>query len=135
MFITFRIKLPWVYKHQASSCNCYLKENRRNTKLPVNINNNNSMEEVDVESECKNCSHDISLHSPKCSKRDHDRLCGCSKPQYYGVMVSDTNMGWTEFHCNRCGNLIGFLNSIDENIYEIIEDEVLLCVKCIALKD
>jgi hypothetical protein len=93
------------------------------------------MEEVDVESECKNCSHDISLHSPKCSKRDHDRLCGCDRPQYYGAIVSDIHMGWTEFHCNRCGNLIGFLNSIDENIYEIIEDEVVLCVKCIALKD
>ena len=35
------------------------------------------MEEVNVESECKNCSHDISVHSHKCSKRDHDRICGC----------------------------------------------------------
>ena len=93
------------------------------------------MEEVNVESECKNCSHDISLHSPKCSKRDRNSICGCDRPQYYGAMISDTNMGWTEFHCNRCGNLIGFLNSIDENIYEIIEDETLLCTKCIALKN
>jgi hypothetical protein len=35
------------------------------------------MEEVDIESECKNCSHDISLHTPRCSKDDHDRMCGC----------------------------------------------------------
>jgi hypothetical protein len=77
------------------------------------------MEEVNVESECKNCSHDISLHSSKCSKRDRDRISGCDRPQYYGPVVSYTNMGWTEFHCNRCGKLIGFLNSIDENIYEL----------------
>ena len=38
--------------------------------------------------------------------------------EYYGALISDTNMGWTEFHCNNCGNLIGFLNSIDENIYD-----------------
>jgi hypothetical protein len=93
------------------------------------------MEEIDVETECKNCSHDIGLHSPKCNKRDHDRLCGCDKPQYYGAIVSDIHMGWTEFHCNECGNLIGFLNSVDENIYEIVEDEVLLCTKCISLKN
>jgi DNA-directed RNA polymerase subunit RPC12/RpoP len=48
--------------------------------------------------------------------------------------VSDEYMGWTEFHCNNCGNLIGFLNSIDENIYEIIEDEAILCPNCITIK-
>ena len=32
-------------------------------------------------------------------------------------------------------NLIGFLNSIDEYIFEIIEDEALLCTQCIALKN
>ena len=93
------------------------------------------MEEVNVESECKNCSHDISLHSPKYSKRDSDRICVCDRPQYYGTVVSDSNIGWTEFHCNICRNLIGFLNSKNENIYEMIEDEVLLCAKCIALKN
>jgi hypothetical protein len=44
-------------------------------------------------------------------------------------------LGWTEFHCNKCGNPIGFLNSIDENIYRIIENEVLLCTKCIELQN
>jgi hypothetical protein len=44
-------------------------------------------------------------------------------------------LAFSEFHCNRCGNLIGFLNSINENIYEIIEDETLLCTNCIALKN
>jgi hypothetical protein len=86
------------------------------------------MEEVNVEAKCKNCSHEITLHSPKC-------LCGCDRPQYYGAVISDTDMGWTEFHCNRCGNLIGFLNSIDEYIFEIIEDEALLCTQCIAIKN
>ena len=43
--------------------------------------------------------------------------------------------GWTEFHCNNCGKLIGFLNSIDENIYDTIEDELLLCTNCICNKE
>ncbi len=93
------------------------------------------MEEIVVEAECKNCTHDVGLHSPTCTKRDHDRVSGCDSPQYYGAVISDTNLGWTEFHCNKCGNLIGFLNSIDENIYRIIENEVLLCTKCIELQN
>jgi hypothetical protein len=95
-------------------------------------------ENIDVEAECKNCSHAISVHKPRCSAQYHElnkeRACGCERPQYYGALISDTNMGWTEFHCNNCGNLIGFLNSIDENIYEAIEDELLLCTSCIAIK-
>jgi DNA-directed RNA polymerase subunit RPC12/RpoP len=97
------------------------------------------MEEVNVEAECKNCNHAISLHTPRCSKRYHEfageRICGCERPQYYGAIISDTNLGYTEFHCNKCGKLIGFLNSIDENIYEIIEDEVILCTSCITVNE
>jgi hypothetical protein len=33
------------------------------------IDNNNSMAKVNIEAECKNCSHDMSLHSPTCSRR------------------------------------------------------------------
>jgi hypothetical protein len=33
------------------------------------------------------------------------------------------------------GNLIGFLNSIDENIYEIIEDGIILCTKMYCNKE
>jgi DNA-directed RNA polymerase subunit RPC12/RpoP len=95
-------------------------------------------EEVNVETECKNCNHAISMHQPKCTAAYHDfidgRICGCENPNYYGALVSDEYMGWTEFHCNNCGNLIGFLNSIDENIYEIIEDEAILCPNCITIK-
>ncbi|MDQ3839190.1 MAG: hypothetical protein M3297_07980 [Thermoproteota archaeon] len=94
--------------------------------------------DVDIEAECKNCNHAISEHRPTCGARFHEfageRLCGCERPQYYGAVVSDTNMGWTEFHCNNCGNLIGLLNSMDENIYRIIEDELLLCPNCIRIK-
>jgi hypothetical protein len=90
----------------------------------LNKNSDNSME-VDVEAECENCNHDIRLHTPRCDKQDQNCMFGCERPQHYGAVVSDTNVGWTEFHCNRCGNLIGFLNSIDENIYEIIEDEII----------
>ena len=95
-------------------------------------------ENIDVEAECKNCNHAISVHNPRCSAQYHEfnkeRICGCERPQYYGALISDTNMGWTEFHCNNCGNLIGFLNSIDENIYEAIEDQLILCTNCIAIK-
>ena len=31
-------------------------------------------EEVYVEAECKNCNHDIRLHTPRCGKQDHDRM-------------------------------------------------------------
>jgi hypothetical protein len=95
-------------------------------------------ENIDVEAECKNCSHAISVHKPRCSAQyrqfNKERVCGCERPEYYGALISDTNMGWTEFHCNNCGNLIGFLNSIDENIYGAIEDQLLLCTSCIAIK-
>jgi hypothetical protein len=96
-------------------------------------------EDINVEAECKNCNHPISLHTPKCHIQyrefDRDRLCGCERPQYYGAIISDTNIGWTEFHCNNCGKLTSFLNSIDENIYEIMEDQLLLCTNCIEIKE
>ena len=95
-------------------------------------------ENIDVEAECKNCNHAISVHNPRCNAQyrqfNKERVCGCERPEYYGALISDTNMGWTEFHCNNCGNLIGFLNSIDENIYEAIEDELLSCTNCIEIK-
>jgi hypothetical protein len=91
--------------------------------------------DVDIEAECRNCNHAIDAHKPTCTASSHEfagaHLCGCERPQYYGAVVSDTSIG---FHCNNCGNLIGFLNSIDENIYEIIEDELLLCTNCIKIK-
>ena len=94
-------------------------------------------EELNVEAECKNCNHAISIHKPKCTTRYHslneERICGCEKPQYYGAIISNKYLGSTEFHCNNCGKLIGFLNSIDENIYEAIQDEVILCINCILL--
>jgi hypothetical protein len=94
--------------------------------------------DIDIESECRNCNHAIDEHKPTCTARSHEfpgeHVCGCERPQYYGAVVSDTSIGWTEFHCNNCGNLIGFLNSIGENIYEIIEDELLLCTNCIRIK-
>jgi hypothetical protein len=69
------------------------------------------VEEINVEAECKNCNHDIGLHSPKCNNRDNDRLCGCDRPRYYGAVISD------------------------EDIYQIIEDETLLCTQCVSLKN
>jgi hypothetical protein len=95
-------------------------------------------EEISVEAECKNCNHAVSIHKPDCIARYHDfteeRICECKKPQYYGAIVSNKYIGRTEFHCNHCGKLIGFLNSLDENIYEIAQDEAILCINCIATR-
>jgi hypothetical protein len=95
-------------------------------------------EEINVEAECKNCSHAINLHTPECHiqyrESNKDRLCDCDRPQYYGAIISDTNIGWTEFHCNNCGKLTGFLDSINEDIYEIVQDTLLLCTECIGTK-
>jgi DNA-directed RNA polymerase subunit RPC12/RpoP len=95
-------------------------------------------EEISVEAECKNCNHAIRVHTPDCTAIYHDfteeHICGCKKPQYYGAIVSNKYIGWTEFHCNNCGKLIGFLNSLDENTYEIAQDEAILCINCIRLK-
>jgi hypothetical protein len=92
--------------------------------------------ELDVEAECKNCNHAVYIHKPKCTAKYHslneERTCGCENPQYYGTIISNKYLGSTEFHCNNCGKLIGFLNSIDENIYETIQDEVILCINCIS---
>jgi hypothetical protein len=94
--------------------------------------------EINVEAECKNCNHGITMHKPNCTAKQYnfseEHICGCEKPQYYGAIVSNKYIGWTEFHCNNCGILIGFLNSLDENIYEIAQDEVILCVNCINVK-
>jgi hypothetical protein len=93
--------------------------------------------EINVEAECKNCNYGITMHKPNCTAKQYnfseEHICGCKKPQYYGAIISNKYIGWTEFHCNKCGRLIGFLNS-DENIYEIAQDEVILCVNCINVK-
>jgi hypothetical protein len=95
-------------------------------------------EEISVEAECKNCNHAISVHKPSCTAiyRDFtkEHICGCKKPQYYGAIISNKYIGWTEFHCNNCGKLIGFLNSLDESIYEIAQDEATLYTNCIATR-
>jgi hypothetical protein len=53
------------------------------------------------------------------------------RPQYYGTIISDTRISWTEIHCNECGSLIGFLNSINKNVYDLLENKLLLCANCI----
>jgi hypothetical protein len=94
-------------------------------------------EELDLATKCKNCNHAIGLHTPRCSKVQYElsgkQICGCERPQYYGTIISDTRIGWTEFHCNECGRLIGFLNSINKNVYDLLENKLLLCANCIRL--
>jgi hypothetical protein len=85
----------------------------------------------DLENSCKNCSHTISLHTPDCTfKIDNsgkNDFCGCKGPEYYNMIVSDKYVGWTEIHCNLCGNMLGFIDSGIENIY----DFTTACRKCI----
>ena len=94
-------------------------------------------EELNLETKCKNCNHAIELHTPRCSKVHYEFLgkhkCGCESPQYYGTIISDTWISWTEFHCNECGSLIGFLNSINKNVYDLLENKLLLCANCIRI--
>jgi len=82
-----------------------------------------------LEKSCKNCTHLMSLHTPSCSFKpeDNEELCGCNDPKYYNTIVSDKYIGWTEIHCNSCGEMIGFIDSAVENIY----DFTTLCDKCI----
>ena len=94
-------------------------------------------EEPDLETKCKNCNHAIGLHTPRCNRVHYEfsrkHICGCERPQYYGTIISDTRISWTEFHCNECGSLIGFLNSINKNVYDLLENKLLLCANCIRI--
>ena len=95
-------------------------------------------EEQDLETKCKNCNHAMDLHMPRCSKVYYEfsrkHICGCERSQYYCTIISDTRISWTEFHCNECGRLIGFLNSINNNLLEdLLENKPLLCTNCIRI--
>ena len=46
----------------------------------LNLDSNNSTDEVKVEAECKNYSHDISLHTPRCSERYMILVAGHNQP-------------------------------------------------------
>lgn len=50
-------------------------------------------EEIDVEAECKNCNHAINLHTPKCHIQYCESNKDCERPQYYGAIISNTNIG------------------------------------------
>jgi len=84
-----------------------------------------------LENLCKNCSHAISLHKPDCmfkiDKSRQNNFCGCKRAEYYNTIVSDRYIGWIEIHCNLCGNMLGFIDSGIENIY----DFTTVCSKCI----
>ena len=80
---------------------------------------------------CKNCYHPISLHKPNCSYSldDNDgNPCGCEVARYYNTIVSDKHIGWTEMHCSLCGIILGYIDSLVENIY----DSTTVCSKCIS---
>ena len=72
--------------------------------------------EVDVALICKNCQHQISLHTPNCTTLldgDGD-VCNCNKPEFYNVVISGKYIGWTEIHCNNCGKLVEYIDSTIE---------------------
>jgi hypothetical protein len=84
-----------------------------------------------LENSCKNCSHSMSLHKPNCLFKledNHGNFCSCKDAQYYNTIVSDKYIGWVEIHCNSCGNILGFIDSAVENVY----DFTTLCPNCIS---
>ena len=84
-----------------------------------------------LENSCKNCSHPMSLHKPNCLYKLEDNdgnFCGCQVAQYYNTIVSDRYIGWTEIRCNSCGNILGYIDSAVENVY----DFTTVCSKCIS---
>jgi hypothetical protein len=38
------------------------------------------------------------------NNNDDDNVCNCNKPEFYNVVISGKYIGWTEIHCNNCGN-------------------------------
>lgn len=97
----------------------------------LTISNNNEFEEGNgITSNCRNCSHQISLHDPICSASDDDHKCECDNPEFYNSIISGKYIGWMEIHCNSCGKLVCYIDSSNENIY----DFNILCNKCISQK-
>jgi hypothetical protein len=82
--------------------------------------------EADVGLICKNCQHQISLHTPNCTN-DDDNVCNCNKPEFYNIAISGKYIGWIEIHCNNCGKLVAYIDSSVENI----DDFKIMCKNCI----
>ncbi len=90
--------------------------------------------EVEVNLMCQNCQHKMSMHLPNCTVLSDEnysaKICNCNKPQFYNVIISGTYIGWTQIHCNSCGKLLAFIDSINENI----DDFKIMCKQCIIHK-
>jgi hypothetical protein len=90
--------------------------------------------ETEVSLICKNCQHQISMHSPNCrvlsEHRESRKICNCNKPEFYNIVISGKYIGWTEIHCNSCGKLVAFIDSTIENI----DDFKIMCKHCIIHK-
>ena len=87
--------------------------------------------ETKVSPICKNCQHQMSMHSSNCrvlsNDRDSRKICGCNRPEFYNIVISGKYIGWTEIHCNSCGKLVAFIDSPIENI----DDYKIMCKHCI----
>jgi len=83
---------------------------------------------------CKNCLHQMSMHSPSCTvlsdNKDSAKICNCNKPEFYNIVISGKYIGWTEIHCNGCGKLVAFIDSPIENI----NDSKIMCRQCMINK-
>lgn len=97
------------------------------------------MEEIKIEAECKNCRHPVKAHSPNCITPvyppSQGRPCACNALQYYGVLLSDEFLGWTELRCNNCGRHLGYLNTINEDVFKVLENETISCSDCLISKE
>ena len=87
--------------------------------------------EIEVSLLCKNCQHQMSMHTPNCTvlldENDSTNFCNCNKPEFYNIVISGKYIGWTEIHCNNCGKLIAYIDSQIENI----DDFKIMCKHCI----
>ena len=88
--------------------------------------------EIEVSLLCKNCQHQMSMHTPNCTvlldENDSTNFCNCNKPEFYNIVISGKYIGWTEIHCNNCGKLIAYIDSQIENI----DDFKIMCKNCIV---
>jgi hypothetical protein len=77
--------------------------------------------EIDVDIICKNCQHLMSMHTPHCEflldNHDHKTICDCNNAEFYNAIISGKYIGRTKINCNKYGNILAFIDSPSENIY------------------
>jgi hypothetical protein len=45
-------------------------------------------------------------------------ICDCNNAEFYNAVISGKYTGWTRIHFNKYGNILAFIESPSENIYD-----------------